>query len=368
MKLMTIVGTRPELIRLARIIDAFDRNFEHTLVHTGQNSDDNLKQVFFTDLRIRRPDIEFDITSKTLAEMLSKLFLRIEIEIRSVNPDAIVILGDTNSALSCILAKRMKIPFYHIEAGLRSFDPNVPEEINRRIIDHTADFNFVYTEHARRNLLEEGLKSRNIALVGTPLFEVINGNLQEIEDSKIVPRLGFSKGGFFLVSVHRQENVDDPVRLAKLVMNLEELTKSFNCPAIISTHPRTRDKLRVLGVQPSERLIFHSPFGFNDYCRLQLDAKLVLSDSGSISEEAAILKFRAITLRDSMERPEALEAGVVIMSGLNSNSLIETVNGVLTTPVTPNPPADYFIPDTSARIVSYIKSTIDQYRFWSGIR
>ena len=365
---MTIVGTRPELIRLARIIDAFDSNFEHTLIHTGQNSDENLKAVFFKDLKIRKPDIEFDITNTTLAGMLSTLFIKVEEEIIRTKPDAVVILGDTNSALSCILAKRMKIPFYHIEAGLRSFDPNVPEEINRRIIDHTADFNFVYTEHARRNLLDEGLKSRNIALVGTPLYEVLMGNLQEIRESQILNRLNLTAKDFFLVSAHRQENVDDPIRLKKLISNLEDLTKTFGCTAIISTHPRTKDKLKAHGVETTDRLSFHAPFGFNDYCKLQLEAKIVLSDSGSISEEAAILGFKAVTLRDSMERPEALEAGVVTMSGLNSNRLNEVVTKVIESPLPTNPPSDYFIADTSARIVSYINSTVDEYRFWSGIR
>jgi UDP-N-acetylglucosamine 2-epimerase len=367
-KVTTVLGTRPEIIRMGQILNRFDEVFEHRIVHTGQNNDDNLKDVFFRDLGIREPDFQFDMRSPNLGQSLAILFERMSLEFEQNRPDALVILGDTNSALCGILAKRLKIPFYHLEAGLRSFDKNVPEEINRRIIDHTADFNFVYTELARRNLLDEGLHTRTIALVGSPLREVINLNRLKIESSEVLKNLKLKENAFYLVSVHRQENVDDPLRLLKLMESLNLLTRETGFPVIFSTHPRTKERIAKMEFLPESSLLFCEPFGFNDYCKLQLSARVVLSDSGSVSEEAAMFGFRAITLRDSMERPEALESGSVLMSGINSDELIETVKYVENRPTALHPPEEYKISDTSDRVVKMIISTLPEYHFWFGIR
>jgi UDP-N-acetylglucosamine 2-epimerase (non-hydrolysing) len=306
--------------------------------------------------------------SPNLGKSFSILFETMSNEFELNRPDALVILGDTNSAMCGILAKRMKIPFYHLEAGLRSFDKNVPEEINRRIIDHTADFNLVYTEHARRNLLDEGLHPRTIALVGSPLREVINENISLIQGSNILEVLNLEPKTFYLVSVHRQENVDNQERLKKLLSSLEVLVQETNCLIIFSTHPRTAQKMKDMNLNFDARIQFHQPFGFNDYCNLQINSRLVLSDSGSVSEEAAMLGFRAITLRDSMERPEALEAGSIVMSGINSSNLVSTVRFVEELPLASNHPSEYEIGDTSLRVTKFIISTIAEYNFWFGIR
>jgi len=367
-KVTTVLGTRPELIRMGHILKRFDEVFDHRMIHTGQNNDDNLKDVFFRDLEIREPDLQFDMRNSSLGKSLGILFETMSSEFENNRPDALVILGDTNSALCGILAKRLKIPFYHLEAGLRSFDKNVPEEINRRIIDHTADFNLVYTELARQNLLDEGLHTRSISLVGSPLREVLNGSVQKIETSKILDKLKLEKDEFYLVSVHRQENVDDENRLVKLMDSLVMLTENTNLPIIFSTHPRTKERIQKMGFISHKNIVFCEPFGFNDYCKLQISSRLVLSDSGSVSEEAAMLGFKAITLRDSMERPEALESGAIVMSGINSDGLLETVNFVESSPVAAFPPVEYSIGDTSDRVVKFILSTLPEYNFWFGIR
>lgn len=367
-KVTTVLGTRPELIRMGAILRKFDDVFDHRFIHTGQNSDDNLKDVFLRDLDIRKPDFQFDMRSTNLGDSLAILFKTMSLEFEKNRPDALVILGDTNSALCGILAKRAKIPFYHLEAGLRSFDKNVPEEINRRIIDHTADFNLVYTEHARRNLLDEGLHPRSIALVGSPLREVLNRNQEQIQSSQILRKLNLAESAYYLVSVHRQENVDDEERLAKLLTSLDKLVKDTSLPIIFSTHPRTKERIQKMGHASHEKILFHEPFGFNDYCHLQLSAKLVLSDSGSVSEEAAMLGFKAVTLRDSMERPEALEAGAIVMSGINSGELLETVRYAENSQTANFPPLEYAINDTSDRVVKFILSTLPEYNFWFGIR
>lgn len=367
-KVTTVLGTRPELIRMGQILRKFDDVFDHRLIHTGQNSDDNLKDVFFRDLEIREPDFQFDMRTPSLGESLAVLFKTMSLEFELNRPDALIILGDTNSALCGILAKRAKIPFYHLEAGLRSFDKNVPEEINRRIVDHTADFNLVYTEHARRNLLDEGLHPRSIALVGSPLREVLNGNQSKINASQILSKLKLTKDCYYLVSVHRQENVDDEERLLLLLNNLDKLAKDKGLPIIFSTHPRTKDRIKKMGYNSHELIQYHEPFGFNDYCKLQLSARLVLSDSGSVSEEAAMLGFKAITLRDSMERPEALEAGAVVMSGINCGELLQIVEYVEKAHTSNFPPLEYAIDDTSDRVIKFMLSTLPEYNFWFGIR
>lgn len=364
----TIVGTRPELIRLSQVIPKFDSLFSHRFIHTGQNFNSTLRDVFFRDLNIRDPDVQLDISATSLGESWSRLFHFCSEEFETHRPDAVVILGDTNSSMAGILARRLEIPFYHIEAGLRSFDKNVPEEVNRRIIDHTADFNLVYTEHARRNLISEGLHPRTIALIGSPMREILEANLPSIQSSKVHSSLGLSKDNYFLASLHRQENVDSHTRLRTIISNLDTLSQSFSVPVILSTHPRTKNRLREYGILTSPNIRILEPFGFFDYCKLQIDALCVLSDSGSISEEAAILGFKAITLRDSMERPEALESGSIIMSGVSSQGLVTKTKHILESNLSVSVPDEYMIPNSSDRILNFILSTIDEYKFWFGIR
>ena len=367
-KVTTIVGTRPEIIRLSTIIKKFDKHFDHRLIHTGQNPDPNLKDIFFTELGLRKPDLYFGGDHKSLGTFLAKLFIEIEAELINNRPDAVVILGDTNSALSAIIAKRFGIPIYHLEAGNRSFDLNVPEEINRKIVDHASDFNLVYTTLARNNLIAEGIHPRKLALIGSPLMEVLTEHGDKISSSKILDELKLKAKEYFLVSVHRQENVDFPERLKTLLNSLTKVSEVFEMPIIISTHPRTRKKLLELSDQKKTNLVFHEPFGFLDYNHLQSRARMVLSDSGTISEESAMLGFPAVTLRDSMERPEALEAGTIVMSGIEPDRVIEAINLVESGGFASITPSEYRIPDTSTRVVNFLISTVHQYNFWNGIR
>ena len=367
-RITTILGTRPELIRLSLIIKRLDEVFEHRLVHTGQNSDSMLSEVFFKELKIRKPDLYLEIENSTLGLFLGSLLPAIELEFENNPPDAVVILGDTNSALSGIIAKRKEIPVYHLEAGNRSFDQNVPEEINRRIVDHFADFNLAYTNNAKDNLLREGIHPRHIAVIGSPLCEVVSCFSNEISASKILKELKLESGTFFLVSTHRQENVDDQSRLHDLIQSLNEIALKFGLPVVISTHPRTKSKLDKIKLEVNPLLTFHDPFGFIDYCKLQKEARIVFSDSGSVSEEAVILGFKAITIRDSMERPEALESGSIIMGGINAQSVFKAIEVIESGSASKSPPYEYLIPDTSTRVVNFITSTIFQHKFWSGLR
>lgn len=367
-KLTTILGTRPEIIRMSSTIRLFDEYFEHRIIHTGQNAASFMKDVFFTDLGVRRPDLNIEIENSSLASSLGSIFNGVERELTQNRPDAVVVLGDTNSALSVIIAKRMQIPVYHLEAGNRSFDPNVPEEINRKLVDHCSDFNLVYSEHARRNLLSEGIHARNICLIGSPMNEVINRNLHSIHQSTILTKLNLQKSKYFVISAHRQENIDSEPRLSKLIGILNEVAEVYNLPLIVTAHPRMKDKLKNLNCLIDERIIFIDPLGFLDYCKLQLGALLVISDSGSVSEESVILQFKALTLRDSMERPEALETGSILMNGINSESLLTGIKFKLESEISPHSPEEYKISDTSFRVVNFILSTIHNFRFWSGIR
>jgi UDP-N-acetylglucosamine 2-epimerase (non-hydrolysing) len=299
---------------------------------------------------------------------LATLFVEIESELVNNRPDAVVILGDTNSALSAIIAKRFGIPIYHLEAGNRSFDLNVPEEINRKIVDHASDFNLVYTTLARNNLIAEGIHPRKLALIGSPLMEVLAEHGDKISSSNILDELKLKTKGYFLVSVHRQENVDFPERLKTLLNSLTKVSEVFEMPVIISTHPRTRKKLLELTDQKQTSLVFHEPFGFLDYNHLQSQARMVLSDSGTISEESAMLGFPAVTLRDSMERPEALEAGTIVMCGIEPERVIEAINLVESGGFASITPSEYRIPDTSTRVVNFLISTVHQYNFWNGLR
>jgi UDP-N-acetylglucosamine 2-epimerase len=370
MKVMTIVGTRPEIIRLARVIDRLDRTVDHVLVHTGQNYDHGLSQVFFDDLELRRPDHYLAVDTSSLGSVLGGTLQGVEAVIAQERPDAVLVLGDTNSCIAAVMAKRMRVPVYHMEAGNRCFDENVPEETNRRLVDHVADFNLAYTEHARRNLLAEGLQPRRIIVTGSPMREVLEHYRPQIEASDAVSRLGLRPREYFLVSAHREENVDDPERLGMLLACLEAVRGRWDLPVVVSTHPRTRKRLESLGVDTSgEAIRFMEPFGFHDYNRLQLDAACVLSDSGTISEESSILGFPAITLRDSIERPEALDTGSIIMTGLDVADVVAAVAVVLADGAGMTTlPAGYEVTDTSTRVVRFILSPAGRHHAWAGIR
>ncbi len=366
-KITTIVGTRPEIIRLSEIIKHFDKVFSHRFIHTGQNQDPNLSTIFFKDLDLREPDLFLGNTAPTLGKFMGNLFEKMEEELTNNRPDAIVILGDTNSALSAILAKRMAIPVYHLEAGNRSFDKNVPEEINRKIVDHSSDFNLVYTEHARNNLLTEGLHPRTIALTGSPLREVITKNINKIEQSKILDELNLKSQKYILVSAHRQENIDFTDRFEELLKTLKEVSVAMKLPVLVSTHPRTKKILSQMKTDQLKSIVFHDPFNFSDYNKLQKEALIVLSDSGTISEESSMLNFKAITIRNSMERPEALESGSIVMAGIKSDNVLEAIKIVLENPRSATVPDAYKVDDCSIRTTNFILSTINEYKFWNSL-
>jgi UDP-N-acetylglucosamine 2-epimerase len=367
-RITTILGTRPELIRLACILEKFDTVFNHRVIHTGQNSDPQLSQVFIAELGIREPDLYLDIPKGSLGTFCSRLFLDIEHEFDLNPPDAVVILGDTNSALAGIIAKRRGIPVYHLEAGNRSFDANVPEEINRKIVDHFADYNLAYTQNAKENLIREGLHSQTITIIGSPLREVLDKYSSKIDESTILNDLGLNTNGYFLVSAHRQENVDQPKRIFELFESLNWIASEFKLPIIVSTHPRTAEKIEQSNVKLSAHIQLHQPFGFLDYVKLQQNAQVVLSDSGSVSEESAILGFNAITIRDSMERQEALATGSIIMAGISQKGISEALNIIAMTPRAQSIPVDYLVKDSSTRVVNFIASTIHSHDFRNAIR
>jgi len=374
LKVMTIVGTRPELIRLSRVIARLDATVDHVLVHTGQNYDFALNEVFFQDLGIRRPDHMLGVDTSSLGKVLGETLIRTEEVLLVERPDAVLVLGDTNSCVAVVMAKRMRIPVYHMEAGNRCFDENVPEETNRRLVDHVADINLVYSEHARRNLLAEGLHPRRIILTGSPMREVLNEYLPQIEASDVLTRLSLDEGRYFLVSAHREENVDSPARLQMLLDCLIAVHSKWKFPVLVSTHPRTRDRLLALpGWQAPDGIVFHEPFGFHDFNRLQLGARCVLSDSGTIAEESTILGFPAVTLRDSIERPEALDTGGILMTGLVGNDVVAAVQVAMDSVNTRGgvshlTPDDYLIDNASERTVKFILSTAGRHHQWAGIR
>ncbi|MBC7632935.1 non-hydrolyzing UDP-N-acetylglucosamine 2-epimerase [Aeromicrobium sp.] len=374
LKVMTVVGTRPEVIRLSRVIARLDDAVHHVLVHTGQNYDHSLNQVFFDELGIRNPDRLLGVDTSSLGRVLGETLIRTEAVLLEERPDAVLVLGDTNSSIALLMAKRMRIPTYHMEAGNRCFDENVPEETNRRMVDHLADFNLVYTEHARRNLLAEGLHPRRILLTGSPMREVLDNYRPLIEASDVLDRLGLAPGGYFLVSAHREENVDSPDRLEMLLDCLTAVRGQWGLPVHVSTHPRTRARLAALvGRVMPEGIVFHEPFGFHDFNRLQLGAACVLSDSGTIAEESTILGFPAVTLRDSIERPEALDTGGIMMTGLDVHDVVAAVAVELSAP-RPGPgvsnvtPDEYLVHNTAERVVRFILSTARRHRAWAGVR
>lgn len=317
LKVMTVVGTRPEVIRLSRVVCKLDEHCKHVLVHTGQNYDFELSEVFFRDLGIRKPDYCLEAAGKTAAETIGRVIMTADKVIAAEAPDAFLVLGDTNSCLATIAAKRRKVPIFHMEAGNRCYDMRVPEEINRRIVDHISDINLTYSEIAREYLLREGLPPDQVIKTGSPMREVLQHYRERIQNSVVLSRLSLEPGRYFVVSAHREENVDSPDRLAALLQILNLLGDRYGQPVIVSTHPRTRKRIDALGLSAHGKVLFSKPFAFSDYIKLQINATAVLSDSGTITEESSILNFPALDLRDVHERPEGFEEGAVMLVGLN---------------------------------------------------
>ena len=368
-KLVTVVvGTRPELIRLAIILKRLGEVFEVRLIHTGQNFDPKLSQIFIQELGIRQPDKFLQLDSTSLGNFLGGLFVEIEKEFVEFPPDALVLLGDTNSAMSGIIAKRRGIPVYHLEAGNRSFDENVPEEINRRIVDHFSDYNFAYTSAARANLINEGLHARNSIVIGSPMYEVFKKFESSILSSTILGSLNLRKQEYFLVSAHRQENIDDKNRLTQLCESLNSIAANYGQPVICSLHPRMKSKIDSISFEFNTLIQLHEPFGFFDYNKLQINARVVLSDSGSVSEESGILGFKAVTIRNSMERPEAMETGSIILCGIETRGILNAISVVESQTGATVSPSEYLIENTTDRVVNFIVSTINHHAFWSGLR
>jgi len=330
LKVMTIIGTRPELIKMSRVIAEFDRHTHHILVHTGQNYDYELNQVFFDDLDIRKPDHFLEAVGQSAAQTIARVIEKADSVLASEQPDALMLYGDTNSCLSVISAKRRKIPVFHMEAGNRCFDQRVPEELNRKVLDHLSDINLVLTEHARRHLLAEGIRPETIFKTGSHMREVLDHYLPKIEASDVLRRMQIERKGYFVVSAHREENVDSAENLRDLLETLNALAESHDLPVVVSTHPRTRARLDYLtGMVPNPKVHFMKPFGFCDYIHLQMNSLCVISDSGTITEEASLLNLPAITIRNTHERPEGMDAGVLIMAGIKKDRVLDAVRVTL---------------------------------------
>ena len=363
LKVVTIVGTRPEIIRLSRTITKLDKYCDHVLVHTGQNYDYELNQIFFDDLGIRAPDVFLECAGKSAADTMAQVIAKSDVMFEQVKPDALLILGDTNSALSAISAKRRKIPIFHMEAGNRCFDLRVPEEINRKIVDHISDINMPYTDIAREYLLNEGLKPEFIIKTGSPMDEVLSFYNDKIQSSDVLSRLELERGKYFVVSVHREENVDSKTNIHKYVEVLNTLANKYQLPIIVSTHPRTRKKIDALNLKFDSLVKLMKPLGFSDYVRLQCDAKLVLSDSGTITEESSIMNFPALNIREAHERPEGFEEGAVMFTGMEINRILQAIE-VLEYQKTGaersiNIVQDYIAPNVSEKVVRTIISYTD---------
>lgn len=367
---MTIVGTRPEIIRLSRVISLLDKYVDHILVHTGQNYDYELNEIFFKDLDLKKPDYYLNVNPSSLGSVVGGIIEKSEGVLKEVRPDALLVLGDTNSCLSAYMAKRIKIPVFHMEAGNRCYDFNVPEELNRRIIDHMADFNLVYTEHARRHLISEGLPHRRIYLTGSPMNEVLTYYKDKISGSRILEELELEERKYFVASVHREENVDSAVNLRKIIEVLDGLEREYGLPIIVSTHPRTRKQLEKNGLEKrSSQIRYLKPFGFSDYVNLQTNALCTISDSGTISEESAILGFPAISIRQSMERPEAQDAGTIILTGFEPQRVLDSIRLVIEEALARESrqiPTDYTISDTSWRVLKLIQGNAGLSNIWHG--
>ncbi|MEZ8389261.1 non-hydrolyzing UDP-N-acetylglucosamine 2-epimerase [Vibrio splendidus] len=363
LKVMSVVGTRPEIIRLSRVLAKLDEHCDHVLVHTGQNYDFELNEVFFNDLGVRKPDYFLNAAGKNAAETIGQVIIKVDQALEEIRPDAMLVLGDTNSCLSAIPAKRRKVPIFHMEAGNRCFDQRVPEETNRRIVDHTADINLTYSSIARDYLLAEGLPADRVIKTGSPMFEVLSHYMPQIDGSDVLSRLGLEKGQFFVVSAHREENVDSPKQLEKLAETLNNVAEYYDLPVIVSTHPRTRNRIEAQGIQFHQNIQLLKPLGFHDYNHLQKNAKVVLSDSGTINEESSIMNFPALNLREAHERPEGMEEASVMMVGLDVERVMQALQ-VLETQPSGNerllrPVYDYSMPNVSDKMVRIIHSYTD---------
>ncbi|MFD1020174.1 non-hydrolyzing UDP-N-acetylglucosamine 2-epimerase [Thalassobacillus hwangdonensis] len=362
MKVMTVVGTRPEIIRLSAVINKLEKSnaIEHILVHTGQNYDYELNEVFFEDFNIKKPDYFLNAATGTAVETIGNILVKIDPIMEEVNPEAFLVLGDTNSCLCAIAAKRRQIPIFHMEAGNRCFDQRVPEETNRKIVDHTADINLTYSDIAREYLLREGLPSDRIIKTGSPMFEVLNSRKKDIEKSDVLERLGLNEGEYFVVSAHREENISSEINFKDLVDSLNAIAERYNLPIIVSTHPRTRNMIEAKGVKFNPLIKTMKPLGFNDYVKLQLKANTVLSDSGTISEESSILGLRALNIRQAHERPEAMEEASVMMVGLKKERILQGLD-VLEKQErdTLRIVSDYSMPNVSDKVVRIILSYTD---------
>lgn len=360
-KVVTIIGTRPEIIRLSEVIKALDKDdeIEHILVHTGQNYDYELNQVFFEDLDLRAPDHYLNCAGKNLGETIGNAIAKSYDLLSEIKPDAVLILGDTNSALCAISAKRLKLPIFHMEAGNRCGDWNVPETINRKIVDHISDINLPYTNHAYANLMKEGIDPEYIFVTGSPMLEVLNAQNNKIENSKILTELGLEKGKYIVVSSHREENIDIKKNFDQLMPAINEIAEKYQVPVIFSTHPRTRKRLEANNFKMHPLVKNLKPLGFLDYVRLQENAMFVLSDSGTLTEESAMRHFPAVLIRTSTERPEGVEAGSIVVSGIDKTGIMLAIDAELMRYKFAKTPENYDVTDVSARVVKHIKSKID---------
>ena len=368
-KVLTLIGTRPELIKLSRVIPLLDTYVEHTFVHTGQNYSQQLNSVFFDELKIRQPDVVLNVASDTAMKSVAQIIEQSDAILDQVKPDAMLILGDTNSSLAVIAAKRRKIPVFHLEAGNRSFDDRTPEEVNRRIVDHVSDINMTYSQHAKQNLLDEGLPIDRIFCVGSPMKEIFDHYGLQIDGSDVVTRLQLSAQKFFVVSLHREENVDDAEKLVQLLAAIEAMANYFNLPVVFSTHPRTRERLTAISQSQQSRIRFVDALGFFDYVKLQRSAFCVISDSGTLTEEASLLGFPAVTLRESHERPEGTDVGTLLLSTGDASDLISSIEiacGQYQNSSAPVQIVDYLVSDFSWRVLKIVTSYIDyvNQRVW----
>lgn len=362
LKVMTVVGTRPEIIRLSAVINKLEESeaVEHILVHTGQNYDYELNEVFFKDFNLKKPDYFLNAATGTAVETIGNILVKIDPIMEDVKPDAFLVLGDTNSCLTAIAAKRRHIPIFHMEAGNRCFDQRVPEETNRKIVDHTSDINLTYSDIAREYLLKEGLSADRIIKTGSPMFEVINSRKEDIEKSDVLERLNLKESQYFVVSAHREENISSEVNFLNLVDSLNAVAEKYKLPIIVSTHPRTRKMIDSKGIEFNPLISLMKPLGFNDYIKLQTKAKATLSDSGTISEESSILRFKALNLRQAHERPEAMEEASVMMVGLEKERILQGLDIVETQEInTLRHVADYSMPNVSDKVLRIILSYTD---------
>ena len=363
MKVMTVVGTRPEIIRLSRVISKLDKHTDHVLVHTGQNYDYELNEIFFADLDIRKPDHFLNAAGANSAETIGKVIIGVDKVLADVRPEALLILGDTNSCMAVLPAKRRRIPVFHMEAGNRCFDQRVPEEINRRIVDHTADINLTYSSIAREYLLREGLPPDTVIKTGSPMYEVLSHYAVGIGASAVLDRLGLAQGAFFVVSAHREENIDSEINFGKLVDVVNSIASTYGMPVIVSTHPRTQKRIDAVGAQFHAQVRLLKPLGFKDYIKLQSTAKAVLSDSGTITEESSILNFPALNIREAHERPEGSEEASVMMVGLEVGRVLQALAILESQPRGADrllrPVADYSVPNVSDKVVRIIHSYTD---------